>query len=74
MSLSHLPDWYIIEECNRLENRVYHFEHHIPIIAIYDSELESRQPPAGYPEYDATGQAITSEVIGYTKSGEEIWS
>lgn len=38
-----------------------------------DKELDSRFPYFP-PEYDATGQIITSELMGYTEDGEEIWT
>ena len=37
-----------------------------------DKELQSRCPES-FIEYDADGNVITGEVIGYTDEGKEIW-
>ena len=70
MSLSHIPDFKLIEIINhlyQLENLLFLNE-----LEAMEQELESRIPHFE-PEYDSEGNVIVSEVIGYNE-GNEIWT
>lgn len=71
MSLSNYPDHVLIRNANKWSHPIADRK---AIDNNIDRELESRQPPAEYFEYDSNGNVIVSEVIGHTKDGEEIWS